>query len=59
VFIDIETTGLNPDPCDIIEIGAVIDDWLEPLELQPLFHCYIKQQQYKGEPYALSAFHYI
>jgi len=54
VSIDIETTGLDENTCDIIEIGAVIDDWLEPLEDPPTFHCYLKRGSYKGEPYALS-----
>lgn len=54
VSIDIETTGLDPETCQIIEIGAVIDDWLEPLCNPPMFHCYVKQDMYRGEPYALS-----
>lgn len=54
VSIDIETTGLNPEKCKIIEIGAVIDDWLEPIHNPPTFHCYVKQHMYVGEPFALS-----
>ncbi len=54
VSIDIETTGLDPTSCDIIEIGAVIDDWITPLEYQPIFHCYVKRDNYRGQPYALS-----
>lgn len=57
VSIDIETTGLDPDTCDIIEIGAVIDDTLEPLDNSPTFHCYVapeNNKDYRGEPYALS-----
>lgn len=54
VSIDIETTGLNPETCSIIEIGAVIDDWLDPIDEPPTFHCYIKRHEYSGEPYALS-----
>ncbi len=54
VSIDIETTGLDPDTCDIIEIGAVIDDWLYPLPEPPTFHCYIKKDHYKGQAFALS-----
>lgn len=67
--IDLETTGLNPDRCDIIEIGAVLDDLsvLKPIDQLPTFHCYVlpypiltsslhplKNGTYKGEPYALS-----
>lgn len=52
--IDIETTGLDEDHCSIIEIGAVVDDWLIPKTNAPEFHCYVKQDHYKGQPYALS-----
>ena len=54
VSIDIETTGLDEKTCQTIEIGAVIDDWLEPLANPPEFHCYVKRDRYSGEPYALS-----
>lgn len=54
VSIDIETTGLDPETCQIIEIGAVINDWLEPSHQPPTFHCYIKQDMYTGSPFALS-----
>lgn len=54
VSIDIETTGLDPEQCQVIEFGAVIDDWLNPLDVQPEFHCYVKHEIYQGEPYALS-----
>lgn len=32
VSIDIETTGLDPQKCDILQIGACIFDLLEPFE---------------------------
>jgi len=59
VSIDIETTGLNPDACQILEFGAVIDDLSNPKPLNelPSFHCYIDHMQFnmiRGEPYALS-----
>lgn len=54
VSIDIETTGLDTEKCQIIEIGAVIDDWLDPIHQPPTFHCYVKQHMYVGEPYAMS-----
>ena len=31
VSIDIETTGLNPENCQVLEIGAVIDDGTTPM----------------------------
>lgn len=57
--IDIETTGLNPRTCDVIEVGAVIDDLKDPKPLEdlPTFHCYVlpfDDDIYTGEPYALS-----
>lgn len=54
VSIDIETTGLDPETCQIIEIGAIIDDWLTPLPDPPTFHTYVKRNHYSGQPYALS-----
>jgi len=54
VSIDIETTGLDPETCQILEIGAIIDDWTSPVEKLPRFHCYVTHKQIKGEAYALS-----
>lgn len=54
VSIDIETTGLDPDTCQILEIGAVIDNWILPVEELPQFQCYIINDPIVGEPYALS-----
>ena len=53
--IDIETCGLDPETCDVLEIGAVIDDWFDPkpLDQLPKFHCYISQKSYRGQPFAL------
>ena len=59
VSIDLEMTGLNPDTCDILEMGAVLDDLENPLPLEelPRFHCYFlpmnEGNTFKGEPYAL------
>ena len=56
--IDIETLGLNPETCDVIEFGCVLDDLNErkPLDELPQFHAYITQPNnlYKGEPYAMA-----
>jgi len=54
VSIDIETTGLDPNTCQILEIGAVIDDWETPVDELPTFHCYVDNGQITGSPYALS-----
>jgi len=51
--------GLNPDTCDILEMGAVLDDLNDPkpLEELPRFHCYFLPMNeggtFRGEPYAL------
>ena len=49
VSIDIETTGLHEDECDIIEFGAVIDDLrvMAPISKLPVFHCYFIKEFYK------------
>jgi hypothetical protein len=57
--IDLETTGLDEDECEIVEFGAVLDDLSRPLPLAqlPRFHCYVlpnNGRTYKGDPYALS-----
>jgi hypothetical protein len=54
VSIDLETTGLNPDTCQIIEIGAVYDDWTKPLDKLPVYHRYVVDAIYQGEPFALA-----
>lgn len=57
VSIDIETLGTDPDTCDAIEFGAVVDlgFGMEP-ELMPTFHAYLTTPTglYRGQPYAMS-----
>tara|TARA_Y100000034_G_scaffold33124_2_gene40647 strand:+ start:3170 stop:3748 length:579 start_codon:yes stop_codon:yes gene_type:complete len=56
VSIDIETTGLDEEICQILEIGAVVDDtsYETPIDKLPTFHCYVTHPFYQGEPYALN-----
>jgi len=61
VSIDLETTGLDEDYCQVLEFGAVIDDWHMPIEQLPRFRRYIKphdvidgQPYIYGQPYALA-----
>jgi len=56
VSIDIETTGLNHDICNVIEFAAIVDDLKvqAPLEKLPRFQTYILQDHYVGEPFALA-----
>lgn len=58
VSIDIETTGLNPSTCQILELGAVIDD-TDPSLQKPIselasFHTYVSWDWIVGEPKALA-----
>lgn len=54
VSIDLETTGLDADYCQIIEFGAVIDDWVTPVQQLQRFHRYVKHERIVGEPFALA-----
>jgi DNA polymerase III epsilon subunit-like protein len=56
VSVDIETCGLDPNTCDMVEFAAVVDDFnnQQPIEKLPKFQRYIYQPLYQGEPYALS-----
>lgn len=53
VSIDIETTGTEPDWCQIIEFGAVIDDHLSPVDNLKHFHAYVYHDKIVGQPFAL------
>jgi DNA polymerase III alpha subunit (gram-positive type) len=55
VSIDIETTGLDPETCQIIQIGAVIEDTLveKPIDQLPSFQCLVEHSQISGSPFAL------
>lgn len=57
--IDIETTGINKDFCDIIEFGAILEDTNDPKPYEecPKFHRYLKPSRpegYQGELYAIN-----
>jgi DNA polymerase III epsilon subunit-like protein len=55
VSIDIETTGLDPESCQILQIGAVIEDTNYPVSLEelPKFQCIVEHDRYTGQPTAL------
>lgn len=53
VYIDVETTGLDPAKCQVIQFGALIDDLSGPLDQCPTFEILIKYDRVQGEPYAL------
>jgi oligoribonuclease len=56
VSIDIETTGLDIETCQVLSIGAVIEDTenIKPLVDLPTFHGVILARQLSGQPYALN-----
>lgn len=56
ISIDIETTGLDPETCQILSIGAVIEDTLNPIPFDelPTFHAVIKRENVSGSLFALN-----
>ena len=57
VSIDIETTGINREKCQVLSIGAVIEDTNNPrpIEELPKFHAAIVGREgLYGEPFALN-----
>ena len=54
ISIDIETTGLVPETCQILEFGAVFDNWTKPVRELPTFHRYIRRETIVGNPFALA-----
>ena len=56
ISIDIETTGLDPENCQVLSIGAVIEDTndIKPLADLPTFHGVVLSRQLNGQPYALN-----
>jgi oligoribonuclease len=56
ISIDIETTGLNPETCQILSIGAIIEDTLNqlPFDELPKFHGVIKREHVSGSLFALN-----
>jgi hypothetical protein len=54
---DIETTGLDPEYCQVLEVGVVLwetSDLDTPVADLPSFHCYVVHERTVGEPFALS-----
>jgi len=54
--IDIETTGLDPEKCSVLSIGAIIEDTTKklPYEELPKFNAIILQREISGSPRALT-----
>ena len=52
--IDLETTGLDAETCQTLEIGAVMEDWKIPVDELPVYHRYVVYPLIVGTPYALA-----
>jgi oligoribonuclease (3'-5' exoribonuclease) len=54
ISIDIETTGLDSEKCQVIEIGMVVEtDWRTPIEQLPACSFLVDPGTIIGEPFAL------
>lgn len=53
--VDLETTGVDEDKHQIIEIGAVFDDLKNPKPIDELesYHTYVEHDEYTLSPYVL------
>lgn len=56
ISLDIETTSLNPQDGDVLEIGAIVEDTTNyrPRAELPAFHCYVNKENYRGNIFALA-----
>ena len=56
ISIDIETTGLDPETCNVLSIGAIIEDSANPLPYEecPKFHAAITRHELYGSPRAIT-----
>jgi DNA polymerase III epsilon subunit-like protein len=56
ISLDVETTGLDPERCQILSIGAIIEDTKNPLPFDdiPKFHCAILHNEITGSPFAIN-----
>jgi|SaaInlV_165m_DNA_1040744.scaffolds.fasta_scaffold05239_11 DNA polymerase III epsilon subunit-like protein len=54
--IDTETLGLDPETCDVLEVGIVLEDFKSPVESLPSLHFYVTypDDNYKGNAYAMA-----
>lgn len=55
VSVDIETTGLNPDTDQVLQIAAVVDtDPAIPVEQLPTYTAILKHTRVSGSPFAMA-----
>jgi hypothetical protein len=58
VYLDIETTGLDTNAHQIVEIGAIADGgllWDKPIDQLPQFQCFVRHAMYHVDPYCIPA----
>ena len=53
--LDIESTGIDRDSCQILELGAIFEDTANPQSYEDSckFHAIIKKDTYSGQPFAI------
>ena len=57
ISIDCETSGLNPETCQVLSIALVLEDTNAPevpVEELPHIHLIIRRDYLQGEPYAIN-----
>lgn len=54
VSISVKTLGQELYLSSVIEFGAVVDNFVDPIEKLPKYHCYITSDRYSGEPICMA-----
>ncbi len=56
ISIDTETTGIDKEKCQVIELGAIIEDTTKPLSFEesPKFECIVEWPDYTGSAFAIN-----
>ncbi len=54
ISLDIETTGLHKGNCQVLQIAAVVDNFLSPIAELPRFAAFVNHENLQFEPYALN-----
>lgn len=54
--IDTETLGLDPETCDVLEVGIVLEDFKTPVDCLPSLDFYVTypDDNYKGNAYGMA-----
>ena len=59
--LDVESSGLDPARCCLLELACVVEDTEHPLPLAelPCWSCVVAHRSLPGDPYALALNHYL